>query len=434
MEVSVESTGILGRRMTVEIAATQIEDQIADRLKSLAKKIRMDGFRPGKVPVKVVKTRYGEQVRQEVLDEVLRQSLQDAITQKSLKLAGGPKIENINADPGQPLRFTAEFEVFPEIQLAPLGEVKIERPTAEIEEQDIERMIETFRKQRVEWISVERAAQIDDQLTVDFEGSIDGEVFEGGEGTDVEIVLGSNRMIEGFESQLVGARSGEHRTIEVQFPDDYPGKVVAGKSAQFSVQVKVVAEASLPTVDEEFIRSFGVKEGGLDALHKELRQNMQRELETAIRRKVKERVMDALLQINTVELPNTLVEEQIDRMVAQASSQGRAKLDAKDPSVRNRFQESARKSVGLGLISSELIQQHNLTATPEKVRETIATIATSYEDPEQVVQWYYNNKEAMSNIEASVIEEEVVDCVLEQAEIVHIPTTFAQIMDQHSST
>ena len=429
MEVSVESTGTLGRRMTVEIAATQIEDQVAQRLQSLAKKVRLDGFRPGKVPVKVIKTRYGSQVRQEVLDEVLRQSLQDAIVQESLKLAGGPKIDNIAADPGQPLKFTAEFEVFPEVQLAPLAGVKIDKPSAEIKDEDIDNMIETFRKQRVNWNPVERAAQLDDQVTIDFEGTIGGEVFAGGSATDVDIQLGSKRMVEGFESQLVGVKAGETPVITVQFPENYPSKEVAGKEAQFAITVKSVAESQLPELDEEFIRSFGVEEGTIEALRSELRENMTRELDVTIKRKVKERVMDALLANNEVELPESLVEDQVNRMIEQAREQGQSALDPKDPEARARYQESARKSVGLGLISSEIIQQNELTPDPAKVRETVTNIAASYEDPDQVLQWYYSNKEALSSM-----EDEVVECVLKEVEIVHVPTTFADIMDQKLPT
>lgn len=433
MQVSVEATNGLERRITVQVPAERIEKEVENRLKSLTRTARVSGFRPGKVPLKVVEQRYGVQVRQEVLGEVIHSSFYEAVAQEKLRPAGGPKIEAGTAEPGQGLEYSATFEVYPEVQLAGLEGVKVERPVAEVAEEDVDRVINTLQKQRVAWKSVDRPAQAEDRLVVDFEGTVDGAPFPGNTGKQVPVVLGSGAFIKGFEDQLIGIKAGEQRTLEVHFPEDYPAKEVAGRLVRFQVNVISVSEPQFPVVDEAFARSFGVKDGSVESLRKEVRQNMRRELDQTIRNKVKQQTMDALLEKNKVDLPHALVEQEIDQLMAQTREQvdpsGRQALSL----PRSMFEEQARRRVALGLIIGEVVKANGIKLDSERVRSMVQSIASTYENPEEVVDWYYANRKMLAGVEALVLEEQVVDQILQQIEVVDAPTTFDALMNPGKS-
>ncbi len=430
MQVSVEATGGLERRITVQVPAERIEKEIDDRLKSLTRTARVAGFRPGKVPFKVIERKYGAQVRQEVLGEVVQSSFYEAVAQEKLRPAGGPKIEAGKVEPGQNLEYSATFEVYPEIQLASLEGVSIERPVAEVTDEDVERVINTLRKQRVTWNEVDRPGQNEDRLVIDFEGLIEGAPFPGNTGKQVALVLGSGSFIPGFEEQLIGARAGEQRTFDVQFPDDYPAKEVAGKQVRFQVNVSSVSEPQLPEVDESFAKSFGISDGSVQSLRDEVRQNMRRELDQTIRNKVKQQVMDALLEKNKIDLPSALVEQEIDQLIAQAQEQFRDPARRQNLSLpRSLFEEQARRRVALGLIIGEVIKANEIKLDQARVRQMVEGLASTYEHPEEVVNWYYSNRNLLSGIEALVLEEQVVDLLLQQMNVTDTPTEFDSLMN-----
>lgn len=429
MQVSVEQTGNLERKVTVQVPAERVEDEVTNRLRTLARRVRMDGFRPGKVPFKVVKKRYDGQVRGEVLSDLVQQTLSEALRQENLQPAGGPRIEPKSMEPGKGLEYSAVFEVYPQIELASLENCEVEKPTAEITEADVDKMLDKLRTQRATWNAVDRGAREGDQIMVNFEGSIDGEVFTGGKGEQVPIVLGSGTMIEGFEAQLEGAKSGDHRTVEVRFPDDYRAQEVAGKEAKFEVDVSQVSEPVLPEIDEDFARAFGVAEGGAEALRKEVRANLERELEQTIRTRTKEQVLDRLLEVNEVDVPKALVDEEITRLMAQAT--GKRPEELKGLNLpREVFEERARKRVALGLLIGEVIKTNEIQLDPERVSATLGRVATSYEDPEEVMQAYRKNPSLRNDLEAHVMEDQVVELLLGQMKVKEKPMAFDDLMDK----
>ena len=428
MQVSVETTGGLERKITVQVPAERVEGEITSRLRDLARRVRMDGFRPGKVPFKVVQRQYDGQVRSEVVGDVMQQTLQEALIQEKLNPAGGPTIEPKNLTPGEALEYSATFEVYPEIELASFDSAAIERPVAEVTDADVDAMLEKLRVQRVTWDTVERAAKEEDQVTISFEGTIDGEPFNGGKADNVPVVLGAGRFIEGFETQLVGAKAGDQRTVEVDFPQDYAGKDVAGKHAVFAVNVIAVSEPKLPEIDDEFARSFGITDGGIEALRRDVRANMQRELDDAIRSRVKQQVMDALLDLNKIDLPKALVEEEIDRLLKQTSEQQpEAMRNLNLP--RELFQEQANRRVSLGLLIGEVIRKNEIKLDAERVRTTLENFAETYEDPQEVISAYRKNRSLMREIEGHVIEEQVVDLLLGQARVTDKAMSFDELVN-----
>ncbi|GAB4357256.1 MAG: trigger factor [Gammaproteobacteria bacterium] len=435
MEVTVEVTEGLERRMTVQVPAERIDDEVDARLKSLRGRAKIDGFRPGKVPLSVVRSKFGGQVRQEVLGEVLQSSFYEAITQESLRPAGGPKIEPQVMEPGKALEYTATFEVYPDITLGDVSAIKLAKPKVEVSEEDIDKVVERLRKQRVEWVPVDRAAQEGDRLKIDFVGRIDGEEFEGGSGQGVPLELGSGAFIPGFEEQLAGATKGEEKSIEVTFPEDYHASELAGKTAQFEVEIQEVEEARLPEVNEEFVKQFNIADGSVESFRNEIRQNMERELEDAIKARIKQQVMDGLLEVNELAVPKALVEEEIDRLMAQTREQlmmGRGKSNELQL-PREMFQEQATRRVTLGLLLAEIARENDLKVDKERVRATIEKFASTYEQPEEVVKWYYSNPEQLSNVESMVLEDQLVDWVLERAQVTDEPMTFDEIMNPQVS-
>jgi len=430
MQVSVESTGTLERKMTVAVPAERVDQEVKKRLQSLSRTVNLPGFRPGKVPAKVVENKYGSKVRQEVMDEVTRSSFYEALTAEKLQPAGMPIFEPKPVDESESIEFTATFEVFPEVELASFDGVSVEKPAAEITESDIDGMIDKMRRQRVEWEEVTRGAQLEDQLVVDFVGSVDGEKFAGGEGENVTLVLGSSSFIPGFEDQLVGCSKGDETTVSVTFPDPYQAAELAGKEAQFAVTIKSVSEAKLPEVNEDFAKNFGID--SLESLRGELSKSMQYELDQAIKGKTKQAVMDMLFEKNSLELPKSLVDDEIDalmnQMKANLSKQG-VPVEGLDLDGKM-YEDQARRRVTLSLLISEIVKSNGLKASPEKIRETVETVASTYDTPDEVVKWYYAERERLGQIESVVLEEMVVDWVLGKIEVDEQATTFEALMER----
>ncbi|MDH3900124.1 MAG: trigger factor [Gammaproteobacteria bacterium] len=422
MQVSVENTGGLERRMTVQVPAERIDQEVTSRLQSMKASIRLDGFRPGKVPLQVVEKKYGTQVRQEVIEQVINSTLHEALTQENIRPAGEPLISPKEANPGEPLEFVATFEVFPEIEGDIKYGFKITRPIVEIVEDDISAMLEKLRKQRATGSVVDRKAQTDDQVVIDFEGSIDGNAFTGNKGEQFPVVLGSNSMIPGFEDQLLGAAAGDETTVNVTFPDDYPANDVAGKDAEFKVKVHSVSEMVLPELDDDFARAFGMEDKGLEGLKVEITNNLRRELKSIVAANLKGQLFSGLLDKNPVEVPRNLIDSELQQLQSQKEYQGddMAQLEA-----------TAERRVKLGVLVSEVIKQNQLQIDPDRVREAIETIAASYEKPEEVIQHYYGSQEILAGVQSAVMEDQVVDWLLEHAniEIQDEQTTFDALVE-----
>jgi trigger factor len=422
MQVSVENTGGLERRMTVQVPAERIDQEVTSRLQSMKASIRLDGFRPGKVPLQVVEKKYGTQVRQEVIEQVINSTLHEALTQENIRPAGEPLISPKEANPGEPLEFVATFEVFPEIEGDIKYGFKITRPIVEIVEDDISAMLEKLRKQRATGSVVDRKAQADDQLVIDFEGSIDGNAFTGNKGEQFPVVLGSNSMIPGFEDQLLGAAAGDETTVNITFPDDYPANDVAGKDAEFKVKVHSVSEMVLPELDDDFARAFGMEDKGLEGLKVEITNNLRRELKSIVAANLKGQLFSGLLDKNPVEVPRNLIDSELQQLQSQKEYQGddMAQLEA-----------TAERRVKLGVLVSEVIKQNQLQIDPDRVREAIETIAASYEKPEEVIQHYYGSQEILAGVQSAVMEDQVVDWLLEHAniEIQDEQTTFDALVE-----
>lgn len=436
MQVSVEATGGLERRMTVNVDEDRIASAVDDRLKNMTHTVKLKGFRKGKVPFKVVKQHYGKQVRDEVVGEVVQSTFYEAVSQEKLQPAGNPNFDDLKNEPGQGLAYTATFEIYPEFELAPMAEQTVEKPVTEIGEADIDKMIETIRKQNVSWQSVEREAKEGDRVTLDFKGMVDGEAFEGGSGEGMQVELGSGRMIPGFEDGLMGAKAGEDRTLNVTFPDNYHVETLAGKPAVFETHINSVEEAVLPEVDAEFAKQLGVESGDLTEMRNEVRANMQRELDERLRAKLKEAVIETLLAANSIDVPKSLVENEertlLQQMLQNLASQGMQQQDLSglNPEM---FKEQAEKRVTLGLIMSEIVKANDLKVEPEQVKARIREIAAPYEQPEEVVKWYQSDRQRLSEIESLVFEDQVVDWVVDQAKVVEKPVSFDEIMTSENA-
>ncbi len=418
MQVSVETTSGLERRVTVGIPAEKIDSAVDVKLKEAAKQVRIDGFRPGKVPLKEVRRRYGKSIREEVIGEAVSNSFYDAVTKESLNPAGYPQIERTKDVPGEDLEFTATFEIYPEVTVTGLDQISVVRPIAEIAESDIDTMIDRLREQKAEFKEVERQAQLNDRVTIDFEGTKEGVVFDGGSASNHQLTLGSGAMIPGFEDGIVGMSKGEEKTIDVTFPEDYQAEELKGQAAQFKITLHKVEERELPEVNDEFIKNFTQKDANLDEFRAEIRVNMERELKNAVKNKVKKAVMDGVLEHNQVDVPRALVDSEIDRQRKQMVQQfgGGASMDHNSLPAEL-FEEQATRAVKLALVLGELIREKEIKADATRVRSTIEELAEPYENPEQVVGWYYENQQMLQQIESMVLEDQVVDLILEQATV-----------------
>ncbi len=429
MQVSMETLAGLERRMTIEVPAETVESHVKSRLQEAAKNVHMKGFRKGKVPVKVIKDRYGAGVRQEVLGEVISHSWVEAVTQENVKPAGQPRIEPKNLEEGQNLEFTATFEVYPEIELQDFSGIIIEKKSADITDADIDRLVETLREQRKTYAETDRASQNGNRLNIDFTGTIDGEKFEGGEVKGSNLVLGSKRMIPGFEDGLVGLSKGEEKTLSLTFPEDYHNKELAGKATTFAIKVNSVSESVLPDLNDEFFASFDVADGGLDAFRKEVSANMARELKNASRNNVKNQVIEGLLKIHTVDVPKALVKNEIGVLRKQAMQQfgGGRNIDS-SMLPDDLFSAQAERRVTLSLIMNEVVTQNDLKPEADAVRKLIEEMAESYEKPEEVIKWYYGDKEQLANIEAMALEEAVIDLILDSAKITETNVSYEEAL------
>lgn len=417
MQVSVETTSGLERRMTVGIPADRIESEVNKRLQQTASRAKVDGFRPGKVPMSVIRKRFGGSARQEVMGEVIQSSFYEAIMQEKLNPAGAPSVEPKELDEGKDFEYVATFEVYPEITLGDFSGITVERIESEVRDEDLENMLEILRKQNTQFAVVERAAETGDQLKVDFVGKVDGEPFQGGTASNTEIVLGSGRMIPGFEDGLIGAKAGDSVTLKVTFPEDYQNLELAGKPAEFDVIVHSVSAPGLPELDDEFFAKFGVEEGGIEAFRAEVRKNMERELRQAIKTKVKTQVMDGLLATNSIDVPKALVSSEIDRLREQAVQQFGGANIKPEQLPAELFEEQAKRRVSLGLVVAEVVKQNDITPDNDRVRAMVEELASAYQEPEQVVNWYYQNEQQLAEIQSVVLEEQVVDTVLQKAQV-----------------
>jgi trigger factor len=429
-EVSVETGAGLERRMTVRVPAAEIEREIDARLKRVGRTAKLKGFRPGKVPDKVVRQYYGGQVRDEVLTEVIRTSYARAIAEQKLNPAGGPRIEPLTdaeREGAEHFTYSATFEVYPEVELAPLTKLVIEVPKVEVEDADVEAMIEKLRGQRAEWRTVERKAAEGDRVVVDFRGTVDGEPFKGGEGKDVSIVVGAAQVLKDFDRALVGLSAGERTTAEVAFPADYGAEGVAGKQARFEIEVHRVEEQVLPELDGALAEQLGVKDGTVEALRSEVRGNMERELAERTKAETKTRTFDALIDANPISVPRTLIDQEIAAMQAEAMRQMGIK-DPKQAPAPARFEKLAERRVRVGLLIQELIREHKVKLDQTRVERRVQELAAPYEKPDEAARFYRGNRGMMAQIEAGVLEEQVVDLLLEHADRRDKPATFQEFM------
>ena len=422
MQVSVEAGEGLLRKMSVEVPTETVEAEVENRLQSLKGRVKIDGFRPGKVPMKLIKQRYGDQILYEVAGEVMQKSFQDAVMQENLRLAGNPVIKNEVIKPGEPITFTAEFEVFPDLEIAPVGDLKIEKVKCEIADNNVDEMLETLQKQQTGWEESDAAAADGDRVTINFVGKIDGEAFEGGTADDVPLVLGSGSMIEGFEDNLLGKSKGEETTFEVTFPEDYAAAHLAGKASEFTVTVNMVESPVVPELDDDFAKRYGVEEGGIDKLREDVRNNLQRELDSRIFGMMKSNVLDQLVEANDIVVPDGVVEEEVNQLKSSADQGGAPVGD--DESVR----ADAFKRVKLGLILGELVKQAEIQPTREMVTERIQKMAQDYEDPQALINHYQSNPEMLRSIESLVLEDMMVEWIAEQATVTDIDKNFDEIM------
>lgn len=416
MQVSVETTSNIERRMTIGVPADKVDQEVEKRLQQTARTVKMNGFRPGKVPLKVVRRRFSEGVRQEVIGEVMRDSYMQALEQEAISPAGWPQFEPKVMEAGKDLEFIAVFEVMPEPKLGDLAELNIEKPVAEIQAADIDKMIDNLRQQQAENKEVKRASKNKDIMTIDFVGKIEGEVFEGGTATDHRLTLGSGQMIPGFEDGLVGAKTGDEVTLEVNFPEDYQNKELAGKAATFDVTVKKVEEPELPELNKEFFEKFGITGETEEDFRGEVEKNMQRELKSAINNKLKNQIVDELLKTSELAVPKALAEQEINRLKEDAVRQFGGQMDASQ--LPNEiFQDQAERRVKTGLIFQELIRAHDLTADDAKLEEKIQEIASTYQEPEEVIEFYKTDPQQKAQLESLVLEDAVVELVMSKAKV-----------------
>jgi len=432
MQVSVETTQGLERRLTITVPAESVDNAVKSRLQQLAKTQRINGFRPGKVPVSVIKKRYGQAVRQEVSGDVMQQNFYQAIVQEKINPAGMPAFELTKDQDGEDLEFVAKFEVYPEVEVKGVSDIELEKTVVEINDEDLDNMLETLQKQHGEWKEVRRKARKDDRLVIDFVGTVDGEEFDGGKAEDFTLELGKERMIPGFEKPLVGAKKGEEVIVDVTFPEDYHAEALKGKDAQFTVNVKKVEGLTFPKVDEEFAKLFGIEDGDVEALKAEVRKNMERELSQTLKSQLKENVISKLIETNEVDLPSALVDQEVNALREQAkqrfSQQGGGANMPELPA--DLFIDNAKRRVSIGLLLGEIIKQQELKADQDKVDSLIETMASAYEDPQEVVDYYKNNQELMQQMQNVALEEQAIEWVVSQAKTTEVSKAFDEVMNK----
>jgi len=430
MQVTVETTGGLGRRMTVAVPADLLEKEFSSRLMNLSRTARFPGFRPGKAPMKMVEAQYGGKVLEEVVGDLIRSTFYEAVAEKGLKPAGGPSIEPKQIDRGKDFEYTASFEVYPEVKCLDLKGRRIERPVVAVTEADIDRTIDKIRHQHVSWQAVDRPAANADRVIIDFQGTVDGQPFNGGSASDFPLVLGNNVLINGFESGLVGAKAGDQRTLDLTFPANYRNTDLAGKSVQFAVTIKQVNEPVLPEINDDFAKTLGVPDGNTESLRREVLGNLERERDDRVRRLVRDRIFKALTEANDFEVPRAMEQEEIQRLIqmTRANLQAQGLPSTNIPTDPALYAEQARSRVKLGLIVSEIIRKHDLKASPASVRARIEEMAASYDDPKEFIAWHYAAPGRLAEAEAHVLEAEVVDILLKSADTTDKPMSFQELV------
>ena len=424
MQVSVEAGEGLERKLTVQVPAETVEMEVNNRLNSLKNTARIDGFRPGKIPLKVIKQKYSGAVLQEVAGELMQSSFRDAITQENLMPAGDPVMQAENLVLGQTMEYTATFEVYPEIALKSVADLAVERVDAVVSDSDVDGMIDVLRKQKMDWSEVDRASVNDDRISIDFVGTVDGEKFDGGSANDMPMVLGSGQMIPGFEEKLIGMKASEEVTFKVPFPTDYAAKDLAGKEAEFAVTVKKVEEPKLPEIDDTFAKGFGVESGGITQLKMDIQANMERELSRRLRMLLKENVLSTLLEQNPVDVPSAIVAQEAEALKLQAQSQASGTNLTADA-----FLDDAKHRVQLGMILAEVAKISDLKIDTDMVKARVEDMAQDYDDPSEFVQYYMGNQELLRGVETLVMEDLVVDWVADQAKISSVKKTFDEVMN-----
>ncbi|HBC8868584.1 TPA: trigger factor [Proteus mirabilis] len=430
MQVSVETTQGLGRRVTITVPAADIQKAVDSELKKAAKTVRIDGFRKGHVPMSMVKQRYGMSVLNDVLGDLMQRNFINAIIENKVNPVGVPDYKPEQYKEGEDFVYSVEFEVFPEIELKDLESIEVVKPIVTVKDEDVDNMLETLRKQQAEWKDKEGEVAAEDRVTVDFNGSIDGEEFEGGKAEDFVLAMGQGRMIPGFEEGLIGHKAGEEFTIDVTFPEDYHAENLKGKKAQFAINLKKVEERELPELTEEFIKRFGIADGSVDGLRAEVRKNMERELKNAIRTRVKSQVIDGLVKANEVDVPAAAVDSEIEVLQRQAAQRfgGDEKQALQLP--RELFEEQAKRRVIVGLLLGEVINSNELKAEDERVKALIDEMASAYEDPSEVVEFYNKNEQLMNNIRNLALEEQAVEKILATAKVTEKETNFTELMNE----
>lgn len=432
MQVSVETTAGLERKVRISVSAEQFELRVDSRLREAAKSVRIDGFRQGKIPMKEVRRRFGHGVRHEVANELMQSSFVEAVTQENLSPAGAPSLEVVNLNAGADLEYTATFEVFPDVGLKPFDGVSVERPIAQVDHADIDTAVQALREQHQDWVAEEgHGAESGDRLNIDFQGSMGGEPFEGSQASDFTLFLGMGRMVEGFEEGLMGLKAGAETTLEVDFPEDYGSDELAGKRVEFQVTVNDVVSPRLPELDEDFFSALGIEEGGEEALREQVRERLERELSGAIKSHIKQQVMNGLAGLHEFQLPESLIAAEIkglrsnfQRQLAMGDS-GQA-----DPQQfpDDMFRPEAERRVKLGLVIQAVVAQRELAPDPDRVRNMVEELAAGYEQPEQVVNWYYNNEEQLSQIRSMALEEQVVELILAEAVMTDVERSYEEVM------
>ncbi|NVK23872.1 MAG: trigger factor [Gammaproteobacteria bacterium] len=432
MQVSLETTQGLERRLTIAVAADSVEELVKKRLREISKTTRIDGFRKGKVPVSVIEKRFGQQAFAEVAQDAMQQNYIQALIQEKINPAGAPYFEPKNLERGKDLEFTATFEVYPEVEVKDVEKIEVERPVAEVTDADLDNMMETLQKQQATWTEKKVQAKEGHKVTMDFIGTIDGEEFEGGRAEDFELELGQGRMIPGFEDGIIGKKAAKKSfSIDVTFPEEYHAENLKGKEAKFEITLKKVEVQELPELNDEFVEKFGITEGGVDALKAEVKNNMTRELGQALKAKVKESVIKGLLEANAFDVPKALVDQEVNNLRQQAMQRFGGQVDPNNmPELpAELFEQQAKDRVRTGLMLGQFIKDNEIKADEDKVKEIIETQASAYEDPSEVVEHYYGNEQLLENIRNLAVEDQAVEQILEKAKVADKSFSFDEIMN-----
>ncbi|WP_411061647.1 trigger factor [Vibrio chagasii] len=429
MQVTVETLEGLERRLNITVPAANIEDAVTAELRNIAKNRRFDGFRKGKVPMKMVAKMYGKAVRQDVMGEVMQRHFIEAIVKEKINPAGAPTFAPVENNEGADLVFNATFEVYPEVELKGLENITVEKPAVEVKDADVEEMIETLRKQQATWTEVDTAADAGSRATIDFVGSIDGEEFEGGKAENFPLEMGAGRMIPGFEDGIVGKTAGMEFEIDVSFPEDYHAENLKGKAAKFAIKVNKVEARELPELNEEFVAKFGATDG-VEGLKAEVRKNMERELKQAVKNRIKEQAIDGLVNENNIDVPSALIDQEIGVLRQQAAQRFGGNTEAADQLPRELFEEQAKRRVVVGLLLGEVIKTEELKADDEKVKAIIEEMATAYEDPSEVIAYYEQNEQMMNNMRNVALEEQAIDAIIAKAQVSDKEVSFNELMNQ----